>query len=159
MARGHRVRVQGRYLPSLLDLGSPPYLLAAPRQNAQKGGAKLLAKGGKGGFGAFDDLARGLDTGAISRGKAIKLGGAALVASALGLLTSQRADAQVVEPAITRSGCRRAYRRPDFCRSRNGGRCRACCNRESRRPKACCGSDECNCCRRSERCNERGNCV
>ena len=33
----------------------------------------------------FDDLARGLESGAISRGKAIKLGGATLVASALGL--------------------------------------------------------------------------
>ena len=118
-----------------------------------------MARRDEGGVCAFDDLAMGLESGEISRGKAIKLGGAALVASALGLVGSQRADAQVVEPAITRSGCRRAYRRPDFCRSRNGGRCRACCNRESRRPKACCGTDECNCCRRSEHCNDRGECV
>ena len=109
--------------------------------------------------GSLDELAIGLESGAISRGKAIKLGGAALVASTLGLLASQGADAQEVVPAISRRGCRRAFRREDFCRSGTGGRCRACCNRESRRPRACCGTDECNCCRRSERCNERGECV
>ena len=57
----------------------------------------MLTKRGEGGVArSFDDLAMGLDTGAISRGKAMKLGGAALVASALGLFTSQRADAQEV---------------------------------------------------------------
>ena len=112
-----------------------------------------------GGVRAFDDLARGLESGAISRGKAIKLGGAALVASTLGLFTSQGADAQVVEPAITRRGCRRRFRRSDFCRSRTGGRCRICCNRRSRHPKACCGTDECNCCRRRQTCLPTGECA
>src|SRR3712207_43648 len=76
--------------------------------------------------GSLDELAIGLESGAISRGKAIKLGGAALVASTLGLLASQGADAQEVAPAVTRRGCRRAFRRSDFCRSRTGGRCRIC---------------------------------
>jgi hypothetical protein len=117
----------------------------------------LLIEKVDGGVRAFDDLAMGLESGTISRGKAIKLGGAALVASTLGLLTSQRADAQV-EPAVTRRGCRRAFRRSDFCRSKTGGRCRICCNRKSRHPKACCGTRECNCCRRAQTCNERGEC-
>jgi hypothetical protein len=43
----------------------------------------------------FDDLAAGLETGAISRSKAIKLSGAALAASALGLFASRGADAQI----------------------------------------------------------------
>ena len=42
----------------------------------------------------FDDLAMGLQTGEISRGKAIKLSGAALAASALGLFASRDAEAQ-----------------------------------------------------------------
>jgi hypothetical protein len=46
----------------------------------------LLTKRGEGGVDhSFDHLAMGLDTGAITRGKAMKLGGAALVASALSI--------------------------------------------------------------------------
>jgi len=113
----------------------------------------------EGGVRAFDDLARGLDTGAISRSKAIKLGGAALVASALGLFTSQEAEAQEVEIAITRNRCQRKFQRSDFCRNRQGNNCSVCCNRESRHPKACCGPKGCNCCRRKERCAGSGRCV
>ena len=110
--------------------------------------------------GSLDDLAMGLESGALSRGKAIKLGGAALVASTLGLFASQGAGAQEVELEVTRRQCRRRYRRSDFCRNRGGGdRCDVCCNRASRRPKACCGPRGCNCCRRNERCAESGNCV
>lgn len=108
--------------------------------------------------GSLDDLAIGLESGAISRGKAIKLGGAALVASTLGLFASQGADAQVVEPAITRRGCRRAYRRSAFCRSRTGPG-GECCNRASRRPKPCCGTVTTECCRRSQTCTATGRCV
>ena len=107
----------------------------------------------------FDELAKGLETGAISRSKAIKLGGAALVASALGLFASQGADAQEVEIAITRRRCERKFTRSDFCRHRGAGdNCERCCNRASRRPKACCGVNGCRCCRRRERCLE-GRCV
>jgi hypothetical protein len=116
-------------------------------------------KRGEGGVRAFDDLAMGLESGAISRGKAIKLGGAALVASALGLFASQGAEAQEVEIAITRRRCRRKFTRSDFCRNRRGDNCSVCCNRNSRRPKACCGPSGCNCCRRRERCADSGRCV
>jgi hypothetical protein len=117
-----------------------------------------LMKRDEGGVRAFDDLARGLESGAISRGKAIKLGGAALVASALGVFASQGAEAQEVELAITRRRCARKFQRQDFCRQRGATRCSVCCNRESRRPKACCGVEGCRCCRRRERCLE-GRCV
>ena len=109
--------------------------------------------------GALDDLAVGLESGAISRGKAIKLGGAALVASALGVFASQGAEAQEVELAITRRRCARKFDRSDFCRHRAANRCSVCCNRASRRPKACCGPLGCNCCRRRQRCAESGQCV
>lgn len=110
--------------------------------------------------GSLDDLARDLETGAISRSKAIRLGGAALVASTLGLFASRSAEAQEVDLAVSRRRCNRRYRRSDFCRNRGAGdRCDVCCNRESRRPKACCGLRGCNCCRRSERCTDAGMCV
>jgi len=109
--------------------------------------------------GSLDELAMGLESGALSRGKAIKLGGAALVASTLGLFASQGAGAQEVELAVTRRGCRRHYRRSDFCRNRQGENCSVCCNRRSRHPKACCGPRGCTCCRRRERCTDLGVCV
>ena len=109
--------------------------------------------------GVFDDLAMGLETGALSRGKAIKLGGAALLASTLGLFASRGAEAQEVEVAITRRQCNRRFNNADFCRNRNGGdNCESCCNRNSRRPKACCGPSGCNCCRRRQRCLNSGQC-
>jgi len=104
----------------------------------------------------LDDLAMGLESGAISRGKAIKLGGAALVASALGLFTSQDAQGQEVEVAASRRRCNR--RGGDFCRTSEGSEgCRICC-RGRRRPKACCGPSGCNCCRRGQRCLNSGQC-
>ena len=104
---------------------------------------------------SFDDLAIGLESGAISRGKAIKLGGAALVASALGLFASaEGAQGQTVTPEVTRRGCHR--RGGDFCRNRDGQDCKICCTR--RRTKACCGPSGCNCCRRNQRCLNSGQC-
>jgi hypothetical protein len=100
----------------------------------------------------FDDMARALDTGAISRSRAIKLTGAALVASALGLFASRGAEAQDVDIAVKRRNCLR--RGGDFC-SRKG--CRACCGRGGRRRKACCGPKGCGCCNRNERC-DAGSC-
>jgi len=117
---------------------------------------------------AFDDLAAGLETGAISRGKAIKLGGAALVGSALGLFAS-RADAQTpatdesIEVAVSRRKCKQ--RGGDFCRNRAAGpTCKICCGRDRdgggrRRRKACCGQEGCNCCRRNQRCTRQGTCT
>ena len=116
----------------------------------------MLAKRDAGGVRAFDDLAVGLESGEISRGKAIKLGGAALVASALGLFASQRAEAQEVVPAITKKKCENK-RNGNFCKS-NRANCKQCCKKGSNRPKACCGSKECNCCRKNENCNNKGQC-
>jgi hypothetical protein len=119
-------------------------------QKAQRGGVALLMKRDEGGLHAFDDLAVGLETGAISRGKAMKLGGAALMASAVGLFASRGAEAQEdVETAVSRRRCRE--RNDDFCKARG---CKTCCNRDGRRPKACCGRDGCSCCRRNERCDD-----
>jgi hypothetical protein len=59
----------------------------------------------------------GLESGEISRGKAIKLGGAALVVSALGLFASRDAETQEdVETEALRRRCRR--RNDDFCKAR-----------------------------------------
>jgi len=112
---------------------------------------------------SFDDLASGLDTGAISRGRVIKLAGAALVASALGFVGAREADAaadaEEIEIQISKRRCRE--RGGDFC-SRSG--CRQCCGRDRdgggggrRNKKACCGRDGCNCCRRNQRC-DNGKC-
>jgi hypothetical protein len=96
---------------------------------------------------SFDELAMGFESGVISRSKALKLGGAALLASAAGLVTSP--DAQAIS---FRRRCLEAGR--EFCRSREG-RCRTCCRR---RRNACCGRHGCTCCRRGERCNS-GKCL
>jgi hypothetical protein len=121
----------------------------------------LLAKRDEGGaVRAFDDLAMGLDRGEISRGKALKLGGAALVASALSLFASQSAQAQVqeesVETAVSKKKCRK--RGDKFCKSNQQG-CKKCCKKGSNRPKPCCGSKECNCCKKNEGCNNKGKCT
>ena len=109
----------------------------------------MLTNRNDGGIHAFDDLAIGLDRGEISRGKAIKLGGAALAASALGLFASRGANAQ--EVTLEASQRRRCHRRGgDFCRSHG---CHACCGTGGRRRKACCGTKGCACCRRNERCD------
>ncbi len=106
--------------------------------------------------GVFDDLAMGLESGAVSRGKALKLSGAALAASALGLFAS-RAEAQTTEGDVTlEAGLRRRCLRRDgdFC-SRNGNR--ICCGEGGRRRKACCGPRGAACCNKNERCY-RGRC-
>ena len=114
----------------------------------------------------FDDLASGLDTGAISRGRAIKLAGAALVASAVGFVGAREADAQDFEAEGRRQRRRRCNRRGgDFCATRAGNRnCSICCGRDRdgggrrNRRKACCGSEGCNCCRRGRGCRPDGRC-
>src|SRR5215216_4433006 len=113
----------------------------------EKGGIALLVNreeevgGGGGGVArSFDELATGLDTGAISRGRAIKLAGAALVASALGLVATREADAQVTADSAAKSRCKR--KGGDFCR-RQG--CKVCCQQNNK--KACCGKNGCRCCK------------
>jgi hypothetical protein len=112
----------------------------------------MLTKRDEGGLVAFDDLATGLESGAISRGSAIKLAGAALAASALGLFASRGADAQTVTPEITARKCRK--KGGDFCH-RSGHR--ICCGAGGRRRKACCGPDGAACCSKNQRC-DRGKC-
>jgi len=70
----------------------------------------------------FDDLATGLQTGAISRGKAIKLTGAALAASALGTFASE-------DEAEARRRCRTLSCREKCRRCRRSGRCCRGCRR------------------------------
>ena len=108
-----------------------------------------MMKRDEGGVRAFDDLAIGLDTGAISRGKAIKLAGAAVAASALGLFASQSAEA---DDTVTIAAARRRCLRKggDFCRRKG---CKACCGEGRRRRKACCGRHGCACCDRNETCD------
>ncbi len=105
----------------------------------------------------LDDLAIGLESGAISRGKAIKLGGAALVASALGLFAS--AEGAQGQTVTTEGARRRCHRRGgDFCRTTEGSQnCHICCRHRHRR-KACCGPSGCNCCRKGQRCLHSGQC-
>jgi hypothetical protein len=125
------------------------------RGAAGKGGASLLTKRSEGGVaGTFDDLATGLDTGAISRGRAMKLAGAALVASAMGLFAVGNAEAQeVVTEGRRRRRCRQ--RGGNFCNTSGGGaRCSICCGEGRRRRRACCGSNGCNCCRPGETCDD-----
>ncbi len=108
----------------------------------------MLRNRDEGGLRAFDDLAAGLESGAISRSKAIKLTGAALAASALGLFASGGADAQTVTIEAARRRCLR--KGGDFCRRKG---CHVCCGEGGRRLKACCGRHGCACCRRSETCD------
>ena len=111
----------------------------------------------------LDDLAVGLDTGAITRGRAIKLAGAGLVASALAAVGASSADAQEdIEAAGLRKKRRRCHQNDgEFCSHRGGGRsCDVCCGEgdRNRRPKACCGKNGCSCCGRRQRCR-RGKCT
>jgi hypothetical protein len=69
---------------------------------------------------SFDDLAMGLNSGAISRGRAIKLAGAALLSGALGVFAA-------AGPAEARRRCRRNEVR--CVRRRNGRRRVFCCPR------------------------------
>jgi hypothetical protein len=129
---------------------------------AGKGEVALLANRNQEGTPFFDDLARGLDTGAISRGKAMKLSGAALVASALGLIGARGADAQEttgedVATQISRRKCNQ--KGGDYCKKSG---CSACCGKSRdggggrrRKRKACCGTDGCRCCKK---CGQDGKC-
>jgi hypothetical protein len=125
---------------------------------AGKGEVALLANRDREGTPFFDDLARGLDTGAISRGKAMKLSGAALVASALGLFASRGAEAQVgtadVAAQISRRKCNQ--KGGDYCKKSG---CSACCGksdgRRRKKRKACCGTEGCRCCKK---CGQDGKC-
>jgi hypothetical protein len=85
-----------------------------------KGGiAFLMRREEEGGVArSFDELATGLDTGVISRARAIKLAGAALAASAVGLAGAREADAQVSALGIRRRRCNR--RGGDFCNTTAG---------------------------------------
>jgi hypothetical protein len=130
------------------------------RGAARKGGTTLLTKRGEGRVASsFDDLAAGLDTGAITRGRAVKLAGAALVASAVGLMGATQADADEVG-SLGRRRRRCNQDGGDFCNTTAGNaRCSVCCGRGRRRRRACCGSEGCNCCRRGETCRDNGRCV
>jgi hypothetical protein len=120
----------------------------------------LLTKRSEGGVAhSFDDLAMGLDTGAITRRKAMKLGGAALVASTLGVFGVREAQAdEVTTEGRARRRCNQ--KGGDFCRNRAAGpSCKICCGEGRRRRKACCGQEGCNCCRPGERCRNNGRCT
>jgi hypothetical protein len=75
--------------------------------------------------GFFDDLARGLASGSISRGKALRLMGAALLGGTLGSLGIGEASAD--PPGCKRNG--KNCTRNDQCCSKNcsGGTCAAAC--------------------------------
>jgi hypothetical protein len=110
---------------------------------------------------SFDDLAMGLESNAISRAKVIKLGGAALVASALGLFASaDPAEAETLK-AQTLEAARIRHHTQDCCIRLRRRRilgvpvplpgCLVCCR--GRRRVACCGRHGCHCCRRGH-CHE-----
>ena len=128
----------------------------------------MLVKREEGTARSFDDLAMGLDTGVITRSKAMKFGGAALIASVLGLLGTGEAQGQDIgAERIRRRRCNRHG--GDFCNNRGEEgfpfvhQCHICCGegsrrRRRRRRKACCGSAGCNCCRPGQRCRSNGMC-
>jgi hypothetical protein len=98
---------------------------------------------------SFDDLARGLADGSITRGKAIRLMGAALVGGALGSLGIGEAGADPI-------GCKRngkACKKDTQCCSGNceGGTCAAACVSDG---GAC--FDNTDCC--SDNCDSSGFC-
>jgi hypothetical protein len=115
----------------------------------QKGGVLLLTRRDGGGARAFDDLATGLESGAITRGKAMKLAGAALVASALGL--SYASEAQAFRGPLNKKQCE--AKEGVFCRSKETG-LKICCRP---RKEACCGKFGAQCCAKGK-CN-KGKCV
>jgi len=71
---------------------------------------------------SFDQLAMDLESGAITRGRAMKLAGAALAASALGLFASE-------EEAEARRRCRTLTCREKCRRCRRSMRCCDACRR------------------------------
>jgi hypothetical protein len=94
----------------------------------------------------------------------MKLAGAALVASALGLVGAGEAQGQDIgTEGIRRRRCNR--RGGDFCNNSGEAsspfvnQCHICCGEGRRRRKACCGSAGCNCCRRGQTCTSTGRCA
>src|SRR5215212_3596508 len=87
----------------------------------REGGFALLTKRDQGGAASFDELAMALGSDAITRGKAIKLTGAALAASVLGIFASEN-EAEARRRCRTLScrekcrRCRRSMRCCDACR-------------------------------------------
>jgi hypothetical protein len=82
----------------------------------------LLTNRDQGGAASFDELAMALESDAITRGKAIKLTGAALAASALGIFASE-------DEAEARRRCRTLSCREKCRRCRRSGRCCRACRR------------------------------
>jgi hypothetical protein len=70
--------------------------------------------------GAFDNLAMGLDSGAITRGRAIKLAGAALLSGALGIFAASPAEATGSSCGCNRRCTRRCERNGGTVCCRNG---------------------------------------
>ena len=99
---------------------------------------------------AFDEMSTGLASGAITRGRAIKLAGAALVASALGLSYEGAAQARFGE--FNRKKCE--ARGGVFCRSSQTGQ-KICCRA---RKTPCCGKFGAQCCGKGAKC-VKGKCV
>ena len=123
---------------------------------------------------SFDELARGLASGTISRRKALKLVGSAILgAGVLSVIPTREGEAIEAEAECgNRAGCGRR------CRNRNGCRCvtvrssagtnvrcvRPCCLRQACDTNAdCTGSGELcmttGCCPRDEEPGRRGVCV
>ncbi len=100
---------------------------------------------------SFDELARGLATGTLPRGQALKLVGAALLGSALGFFSLQGPAEGQVEAAAACSGpaidndrcvanrCGGTRRRPCFCAETVGGN-KTCVNL---RGETCPSTDQC----------------
>jgi hypothetical protein len=99
---------------------------------------------------AFDEMSTGLASGAITRGRAIKLAGAALVASALGLSFENAAQARF--GTLNRKACEKQG--GVFCRSSETGQ-KICCRA---RKTPCCGKFGAQCCQSAAKCN-KGKCV
>jgi len=81
------------------------------------------------GEGVFDDLATGLESGAISRRTAIKLTGAALVATVLGAVFTLQDDAQAADLEDARRPCKTLSCRGKCLRCRRLGQCCRACRR------------------------------
>jgi hypothetical protein len=145
----------------------------APVGSVGNGGVALSPNGDDRMARFFDDLAIGLESNAVSRAKLIKLGGAALVASALGLFTSvdpveaETQDDQTLDDQTfkdqTLHAARIRHHTQDCCLHLRHRRilgirvplpgCVVCCRR---RGVACCGRHGCHCCLRGH-CH-RGRC-
>ena len=82
----------------------------------------MLTNRDQGGAASFDELAMTLGSDVITRGRAIKLTGAAIAASALGIFASE-------DEAEARRRCRALSCREKCRRCRRSGRCCRACRR------------------------------